>query len=79
MKNRNIDQDLAISIHAASLHGRDTARDSDLSRLLEQWPDLRAVFEEVQWLRGETERLEDNVAGLEDKVERLETSLADYE
>ena len=79
MKPRNTDQDLAVSIHAASLYGRNTVRDSDLSRLLEQWPDLRAVFEEVQWLRGETERLEDSVAGLEDKVERLETLLADYE
>ena len=75
----NTDRNLAISIHAASLHGRDTVRDSDLSRLLDLWPDLRAVFEEVQWLRGEVEGLEDNVAGLEDKVESLETLLANYE
>jgi hypothetical protein len=51
-------QNLAISIHAASPYGRDNVKDSDLSRLLEHWPDLRAVFEEVQYLRCRVDDLE---------------------
>ena len=75
MKNRNTDQDLAISIHAASLYGRDTVRDSDLSRLLDLWPDLRAVFEEVQWLRQRVEDLQDEVDELQDQNAGLRAEL----
>jgi hypothetical protein len=54
-------QDLALTIHRNSAHGQADVRDSDLSRLTENWPDLRAVFEEVQYLRCRVEDLEDEV------------------
>jgi hypothetical protein len=57
-------QDLALTIHRNSTHGQADVRDSDLSRLTETWPALRAVFEEVQYLRCRVEDLEDEVEDL---------------
>jgi ubiquinone biosynthesis protein UbiJ len=57
-------QSAAITLHRNSAHGRDNIRDSDLARLAEQHPHLSAVFEEVQWLRAEVERLTDEMERL---------------
>jgi hypothetical protein len=54
----NAHQNLTLSIHSAARHGADDLRDDDLVRLCETWPELRAVFEEVQYLRRYSESLE---------------------
>ncbi len=47
----------AITLHKIHTEGRDNIRDHDLSHLVEHWPELQSVFEEVQFLRGEVEAL----------------------
>jgi hypothetical protein len=54
-------QSLALTVHRNSAHGRTPTRDSDLTRLLEHWPDLQDVFEGLQFLRCRVEDLEDEV------------------
>jgi hypothetical protein len=66
---------IAHMIHNASAYGSDTLRDSDLLRLYEMHPDLRGVFEEVQWLRGEVGRLEDSIAAHEATCQNLREEL----
>lgn len=57
-------QDFALKIHRASISGRTSVRDSDLSRLVEHWPWLRDLCEEVQHLRDANDRLSDEVEDL---------------
>ena len=63
--------DVARTIHTLSARGRASLRDDDLLWLAERHPDLSAVFEEVQFLRSENEKLAERVDDLEDDVERL--------
>lgn len=70
-------QDLALMIHRSSAHGQADVRDSDLARLTETWPDLRAVFEEVQWLRCRAEDLQDEVDDLRDENAELRAEVRD--
>jgi hypothetical protein len=58
-------QTLTVAIHHGSAYGRDNLRDTDLTRLADGWPDLRAVFEEVQFLRDRTDALQDEVDDLQ--------------
>jgi hypothetical protein len=44
-------QQFALTITRATRTGRASIRDSDLDRLADAWPDLRDVFEELQYLR----------------------------
>jgi hypothetical protein len=46
----------ALTLHNIHAAGRHNIRDNDLSRLQENWPDLEAVFEEVQFLRDMLDR-----------------------
>jgi hypothetical protein len=65
-------QSMAIVIHRNSAHGFDNIRDSDLVRLAELHPYLTAVFEEVQWLRAEVDKLSDEVWIQTETVRRLQ-------
>lgn len=65
-------QNAAITLHRNSAHGFDNIRDSDLARLAEQHPHLSAVFEEVQWLRAEVEKLTNDVYQQTLAMERLQ-------
>jgi hypothetical protein len=62
-------ESLAVAIHHGSAYGRDNLRDTDLTRLAEHWPGLRAVFEEVQYLRDRVEHLQDEVDRLDCDVD----------
>jgi ubiquinone biosynthesis protein UbiJ len=62
-------QTLTVAIHHGSAYGRDNLRDTDLTRLADGWPDLRAVFEEVQFLRDRVEHLQDEVDRLDCDVD----------
>jgi len=65
-------QNAAITLHRNSAHGLDNIRDGDLARLVEQHPHLSAVFEEVQWLRAEVEKLTNDVYQQTLAMERLQ-------
>ena len=47
----------AITAHRMMCDGRENILDADLTALVEQWPELAVVFEEVQYLRVEYQRL----------------------
>jgi hypothetical protein len=55
---------MTLALHRKSAHGLDNIRDSDLARLVEQYPHLSAVIEEVQFLRTEVDMLTDVVSRL---------------
>lgn len=48
--------------HRAYSRGADSLHDADLTQMADTWPDLRPVFEELQFLRREKDRLEDALA-----------------
>lgn len=56
----------AIMAHHSYSHGRASIVDADLIRLLDIYgEDMRPVFEELQFLRHEVERLEFEVANID--------------
>lgn len=56
----------AMMQHSAHCCGRTNVIDQDLDALTELYPDLQAVFEEVQYLRGREEELETELARISD-------------
>lgn len=54
-----------LMTHRAYMRGRDNLMDADLTRLVEMYPDLSAVLEELQYLRRERDYLEGRLADLE--------------
>lgn len=48
----------ALMAHRSYRRGSDNLLDDDLCRLSDAYPDLKDVFEELQFLRHENERLE---------------------
>jgi hypothetical protein len=53
----SVKQIAALTAHRLLSTGRDNILDPDLTALVEEWPDLAIVFEEVQYLRVEYQRL----------------------
>ena len=47
----------AVTAHRMMCDGRENILDEDLTMLAEQWPELAIVFEELQYLRVEYQRL----------------------
>lgn len=54
-----------LMTHRAYLRGRDNLMDADLTRLVEVFPDLSPVLEELQYLRRQHDYLEGRLADLE--------------
>lgn len=52
---------VTMMVHNSYSHGRLNVIHGDLTRLAEAYPDLRPVFEELQYLRSKVEMLEDDV------------------
>lgn len=52
-------------IHRSYSRGQDNLIDADVTQLAEAYPDLRPVFEELQFLRRENDRLEFSLAHLD--------------
>lgn len=48
--------------HRSFSRGQDNLIDADLTQFAEAYPELRVVFEEVQFLRHENENLEREIA-----------------
>lgn len=48
--------------HRSFSQGQDNLIDADLTQFAEAYPELRVVFEEVQFLRHEIENLEREIA-----------------
>lgn len=53
----SVKQIAALAAHRLLSTGRENILDADLTALVEQWPELAVVFEEVQYLRVEYQRL----------------------
>ena len=53
----NLGQERAIALYHNAASKHKIARDTDLRDLQEAFPSLKPVFEEMQWLRNETARL----------------------
>jgi hypothetical protein len=68
-------QTLTVAIYLSGATERDHLRDSTLLRLAEHWPDLRAVFEEVQFLRDRVDALQDEVYDLQTENIALKADL----
>ena len=51
------DQERAIALYHNAARKHETVRDPDLRDLQDAFPSLKPVFEEMQWLRNETARL----------------------
>ena len=47
----------AVTAHRLMCDGRENILDDDLTLLVEQWPELAVVFEELQYMRVEYQRL----------------------
>lgn len=56
----------AMMQHSAHCCGRTNVLDQDLDAFTEMYPDLQAVFEEVQYLRAREEELEMEIARISD-------------
>lgn len=66
---------IAMMIYRASATGRDPVRESDLTKLRELHPELSEVFEELQYLRTENERLQEDVWDKSQELCRLQDQL----
>ena len=53
----NLGQERAIALYHNAARRHETVRDADLRELQDAFPSLKPVFEEMQWLRNETARL----------------------
>ena len=51
------DQERAVALYHNAARKHEIVRDTDLRDLQEAFPSLKPVFEEMQWLRNETARL----------------------
>lgn len=65
-------QDFALKIYRATLVDRASIRDTDLARLVEHWPWLRDMCEEIQHLRDTNERLSEDVEIMTSKISKYE-------
>lgn len=64
--------------HRSYNHGSDNVMDSDLVQLAEAYPDLRPVFEEVQFLRRENAALEEDIQATREDAERWREEAQDF-
>ena len=64
--------------HRSYSRGQDNPIDADLSHLAEAYPDLRPVFEELQFLRHENDHLVEDIQAAREDAERWREEAQDF-